>query len=199
MATPLQLPPLRDPQRYAGLYAVQFAHGVAVGYTFDEVAIVLAEQAYCECPVYRIHRIDAAGRVELAGISARDLAGDECMIFASRDAAQASGDFAALRRLAAEDPLPCGVRIELIDLADLDPPHAVCLLYTKSASTMVAEWLLRAGFGGGDQVIGGAEATGIRRAASTVPIASSVLAARIAHAPRTREQVLASVHEPLQR
>jgi len=190
---------MRDARRYAGLYVVQFAHGVSVGYTADEVATLLREPEHREIVVYRVHRVDEVGRFELAGVEARDLGGLESMIFASRDAAQARRDLATLQRLAADTPLPVGVRAELVDLIDIDPPHAVCLLYTQPASTMVSDWLMAVGFAGGERVIGGPEAERIRAEAGGEPIASVLLPAQIRHVSRSRDEVLATIHEPLQR
>lgn len=199
MTTPLQLPPLRDAQRYAGLYVVQFAHGVSVGYTADEVATLLREPEHAGIGIFRIHRVDEAGCVELMGVSVAELGGLEAMIFASAEAEHARRDLRTLQQLAEERPLPIGVRAELIDLIDYDPPHAVCLLYTRPASTMVSNWLLASGFAGGDQVFGGSEAEFIRQSAAGEPIASVLLKADLRHAPRGREDILASTHEPLQR
>jgi hypothetical protein len=198
MPATLKLPPLRDAQRLVGLYVVQFAHGVSVGYTSDEVALLLRETDYRDVSIFQIHRVDDAGHVELAGIRPADLAGMESILFASRDAAQANRDFATLRRLAAEHPLPCGVRAELIEIPDLDSPHAVCLRYARPASTMVSSWLSRLGFEGGERVFGGVEAESLRQSAGE-PIASVLLPARFEQVSRSREAVLASVHEPVQR
>ncbi|HRX85711.1 MAG TPA: hypothetical protein P5572_11900, partial [Phycisphaerae bacterium] len=88
---------------------------------------------------------------------------------------------------------------ELVDLIDIDPPHAVCLLYTQPASTMVSDWLMAVGFAGGERVIGGPEAERIRAEAGGEPIASVLLPAQIRHVSRSRDEVLATIHEPLQR
>lgn len=199
MSIPFQLPRLGDPQRYVGLYVIQFAHGVSVGYTREEVAILLAEPQYRDASAFRIHRCDDAGCIELAGVSPRDFVADEWMIFASRDADDAVRGFAHIRQCALRTPAPCPVRAELIDLDNLDPPHAVCLIYARSASTMVSSWLLAIGFRGGERVFGGQEAAELRNTATTDPIASAALPAAPLYAPRTRQQLLASVFEPLQR
>jgi len=199
MSIPFQMPRLGDPQRYVGLYVIHFPHGVSVGYTREEVAILLAEPQYRDVSAYRIHRCDDAGCIELAGVTPRDFVGDEWMIFASRDDDDAARDFARIRQCALSTPAPCPVRAELIDLANLDPPHAVCLVYARSASTMVSSWLLAIGFRGGDRVFGGQEAAELRNAATTDPIASAALPAASQYASRTRQQLLARVSEPLQR
>ncbi|MCB9850074.1 MAG: hypothetical protein H6817_05155 [Phycisphaerales bacterium] len=193
------IPRLPDPQRYTGTYLVQVPHGVAVGYLAGEVVTLLSIDAYRDAPVFRIHRVDDTGRVELIGVTVADLAGDDVLLFVNSDAEHAGTQFSTLRQLANADPLPIPVRAELIDLPGLSAPHAVCLLYPRHANTMVSDWLLRVGFDGGDQVLGGQEAASIRHQVTGSPVATMTLAAKMDETPRSREELLASVKEPLQR
>ncbi len=195
----MNLPPLRNPERYAGLYVVDFGDHAAVGYTADEIAMLTAEAPYRDVTVYRIHRVDPEGRVELAGVQTAELAGQEVMLFLTGDSLAAGRDFRTLRTLAADHPLPCPVRAELIDLPESGYPHAVCLLYLRSASTMVSGWLTEVAFAGGEQVLGGGEALAIRGSTEREPVAAGVLPHRAVHVSRTQEEVLSAVDRPLQR
>jgi len=199
MLTPFQLPRLTNPKQYEGLYAVHFPHGVSVGYTLEEIQTLQTEPEYADVRVYRIHRVDDHGNIELAGVSPRDLAAEDTILFASADPKRATRDFAALQQHAASHPLPSPARLELIDLPDQNHPHAVSLTYPRAAGPAVTTWLQSANFTPGETAIGGAEAKNLRRQAPADPIASANLPSQSQHSSRTREQVLACVHDPLQR
>ena len=53
----MQLPALKDPTRYAGLYAVDFGEESAVGYTAREVEILLDHEKYRDCRAAIRHRL----------------------------------------------------------------------------------------------------------------------------------------------
>ena len=74
----MKLPELQNPEKYAGLYVFDFGGDqVAVGYTADEVAVLLESEKYQEGKVYRIHRALPDGTFELAGVSRRRFEAEE--------------------------------------------------------------------------------------------------------------------------
>jgi hypothetical protein len=195
----MKLPPLHEPNRYVGLYVYDFGDHASVGYTAEEIEILLTSDAHRGGKAYRIYRIDDRGQVELQGVSAGQLCGEDILVFACRDKNRAADEFSALSKLAGRQPPPCSARLELVDLPDLDPPHAVCLRFPRYAAEQISRWLTNAKFGGGDVVLGGQETLTAYREAGPAPIAAYVVQGDKSHQPRTRDEVFAAIHETLQR
>lgn len=195
----MKLPPLRHPERYAGLYLLDLGDRVCVGYTADEVAVLLASDRCRSAAAYLIHRVDERGNVELAGVSANHLVRRDILIFAfdSPDAAQA--EFSRLRRLATDTPAPCPCSMELADFDEVEPPHVICLTYMQAAAAVLAAWLNRIGFHAGDRVFGGPRLLSQYQAASPSPIAQCLLATAIDHESRGLDELLAALEQPIQR
>jgi hypothetical protein len=195
----MKIPFLQHPERYAGLFVYDFGAWVSVGYTADEIGVLAASPEYGRGQAFQIHRVDEQGRMELVGVSERDIVGDDIMVFASRESGRAGEDFAALRRGADAEPAPCSARIELADVAELQPPHVVALIYPRHATDAVARWLGRIRFSGGDVALGGPEVLASYRQTAGPPVASCTLRCRVEWASRGAAEVLRAVHEPVQR
>jgi hypothetical protein len=127
------------------------------------------------------------------------LAGESILLFAYRDAPRATDDFASLRRRAAEKHPPQNVELVLADIAELDPPHVLALIHPRHAGDAVAQWLTAIGFDGGDLAMGGGEVLALYRGYGPSPIARCVLQGDTASVSRSKQQVLDSIHEPIQR
>ena len=91
------------------------------------------------------------------------------------------------------------MRLERVDLADLDAPYAVALIYPRHASALVANWLHQVGFDGGDIAMGGADVLAAYRGAAPAPIAACRLATSRSCATRSPEEILRTVNEAVQR
>jgi len=59
----MRLPELESPEKYGGLYVFDFGEQVAVGYTADEIAVLLESQRYADGKAYRIHRAMPDGTI----------------------------------------------------------------------------------------------------------------------------------------
>ena len=116
----MRLPPLKDPLRYVGLFAFDFGEWVSVGYTAEEITVLLNSEQHKHGGAFRVHRADAEGRVELAGVSPYDLSGEEMMLFASSDSRRAGDGFSTLRRAAEKRPPPCSAKLELVEIPQLN-------------------------------------------------------------------------------
>ena len=195
----MKLPPLKDPQRYVGLFAFDFGEWVSVGYTAEEVAILLASEEYAGGKAFQVYRVDDHGNVELIGVTGRELEAEEIIIFARASADRAGDDFGELRRLATAQPPPCNLRLELTDLPEVDPPHLVAMLFPRHANRPVAQWLSDAGFAGGDTVMAGEHVRRLYHEAGVSPVMSTVLPAAADRRPRAPDEVLATVRELIQR
>ncbi len=65
------LPHVDNPPRLCGLYVYDFGDWTAVGYTAEEIAILLDDVTCRGGTVYKIHRATPDGRMELRGVSPR--------------------------------------------------------------------------------------------------------------------------------
>ena len=189
----MKIPPLQQPERYAGSYLLDLGDRVCVGYTADEVAVLLETEECRSATAYLIHRVDERGNVELVGVSTKDVVRRDILIFAfdSPDAARTA--FSCLRRLAAKTPAPCPCSMELTDFDGVEPSHVISLTFPQAASGQLSAWLERNEFDAGDRVFGGPQTLSQYQAAAPTPIAQCLLATTFDHKSRSREELLASL------
>ena len=64
----MNLPKIDTPERYVGLYVIDFRGQCGVGYTAEEVAELLESEKYTDVKVYKIHQARTDGTMELAGV-----------------------------------------------------------------------------------------------------------------------------------
>lgn len=194
----LQLPPLANPEQYVGLFVYDFKTHVSVGYTAAEIRILRESSKHGDGAAYEIYRVDERGSMELRGALDERLVAREAVCFLRRDPSAARRDFDELRRLADRSPLPCDAELRLSSIASFEPPNLAALLYPAAATIAVSRWLQRCAFAGGDQVIAGIDAHARLTGGGGV-IDSATLAGLIDHRDRSRDEVLASVDQPVQR
>ena len=195
----MHLPHLEHPERYGGLYVVELGDFVNVGYTAEEVAMLLESEQYRGAKVYRIHRAYADGRMELAGVQLKRFGLESGMLFYRRELAEARKDYDGLRRLAEAQPPSCRLRLALAALGEQAAmPYATFLAYAAEQDGEVSAWLLEHQVAAGDAVEGGPAALAAAQADGDV-IESTQLAAAPGRRSRSREEVLAAVGECVQR
>lgn len=202
----MKLPTLDPAKNYDGLYVVDFAPcaeagpaTVGVGYTAEEVAVLLESERYRGARVYRLHRLLADGTVELKGVSPRRFEVESAFVFCSRDADRARTDFDDLKALAEGDPPPCRARL-LYGGLGYQPalPWVAALLYPAEYEDDVSAWLLKHDYQGGESVDAGvSHATTV--AANLQVRAHAQLSAAAARRSRSRDEVLKAVGQVLQR
>jgi hypothetical protein len=141
------LPSVTHPERYRGLYVYDFGQWCAIGYTAEEIAILLEDQQTSGGQVYRIHRAQPDGTIEIAGVSTERFGLESGMFFYRADGDAARADYEQLAAAAdgsdllaqgassgahnrrangtpnlADDPArlaaPCRARLELADRGD---------------------------------------------------------------------------------
>lgn len=205
----MKLPELEAPERYGGLYVFDFGDQAAVGYTADEIAVLLESEAYKDGKVYRIHRALPDGTMELQGVARERFLAEEGMFFHRRELPSAREDFAGLEDLARRSSPPCRMRLQLAglgmsggDVADRSPAtgetYVTALIYPAEYSPEVGRWLNEADHAGGDYVEGG-----ISMVTSFYQTDANVLETRqlwpAANISRSAEEVLAATHLPIQR
>ncbi len=195
----MQPPPIDNPQRLVGLYAFDFGEHVSYGYTANEIAVLQNAPEHADGHAYLIVAVDPDGRMAMRGVTLADLHSEEAMVFAHSAAGAAGQSLKKLEELANDTPAPTLIRAVLADWPDFEPPHVVVMSYRQHATHAVSRWLLDIGFDGGDHVSAGAHELAAFREAGLSPKATCDLRTRFDYTSRAAQEVLESVHLPVQR
>ncbi len=194
----MRLPELDSPESYQGLYVFDFGDHVAVGYTADEIAVLVESQRFAEGKIYRIHRALPDGTMELQGVPPQRFQCEQGLFFLRVGEQQARLDFDTLDRLAAADPPPCRMKAHLARLTGPQARLVTAIIYPAEFDPDVSDWLTRLDYRGGDTVEGGISAvTDYYAAAPRVIDRRQWWPARSLSRPA--DEVLATTHLALQR
>ena len=178
---------------------VDFGQTVGVGYTAEEAAMLLESEAYRDVTVYRIQRAAPDGTMELKGVSKRRFQLETGLFFYSADLPTARRDYSDIRALARRAPLPCRAELFLAQLPEpAQLPFLVGLSYPAEHDEDLSAWMLNHNVTAGRRADGGVGQLHVIRERARV-IESTQLHAHPARRARTREQVLASVGQAIQR
>ena len=170
-----------------------------MGYTAEEVAVLLESERWREARVYKVHRMLPDGTVELKGVSRRRFESESAFVFSSRDAERARKDFDDLRALAESHPLPCRARLLWGGLG-YKPRFTwvAALLFPAEYEDELSAWLLERDFQGGESVDAGiSHATTVL--ANLQVRGRAQLTHQVAVESRARDEVLRAVGETIQR
>ncbi len=136
----MELPELKKPEKYIGLYVVDFGDNSGVGFTAPEVAELLESEKYKDVKVYKIHNAYPDGRLELKGVPARTFQLEAGMFFYSEDAEKATANFRKLTDIAVTSSPPCRAKVHL---AKYSPDKfVVALIYPAEYDHETSAWLL---------------------------------------------------------
>ncbi len=197
----MNLPPLDEPRRYRGLYVFDFGEWSAVGYTAEEIAVLLETEQYRHGQVYKIHRAYPDGHLELRGVSAERFRLESGIFFYRADAQQARRDFDQLRDAAHRTPPPCRTVAHLAERAE--PSEAArfvtALIFSAEFEDEIGHWLSAILFEGGDLAEGGSSHVSNYYAEEKEVIERCQLWSRPAIPSRPAEEVLANVRCAVQR
>ncbi len=194
----MKLPALTSPERYAGLYVFDFGDQVAVGYTADEIAVLLESEKYTDGKVYRIQRALPDGTMELQGVPRETFESEDGLLFYRGDVGEARADFEELIRLVGDEPPPCRMKVQLARIEGAKCGHLTVIIFPAEFTHDVADWLNRIGFEGGDFVEGGPSQVTDYYAARPVAIDRRQFWPARSNS-RSAEEVLASTHLAVQR
>lgn len=153
----MKLPQVEQPERYRGLYVFDFGDWSAVGYTAEEIALLLESEAYREGRIYKIHRASPDGTFELRGVARERFSFESGLLFHRHDATAAAADYRRLAAVAEQSPPPCRAVLHLARLpaGEVGDTHATVLIFPAEYEDEMGAWLMRVGFEGGDLVEGG--------------------------------------------
>ena len=196
----MDLPKLDQPTRYEGLYIYDFGEWCAVGYTADEIAVLLESDQYQGGKTYKIHRALPDGRMELRGVSAERFQLESGMFFPRNDLTASREDFEALRSAAKLEPPPCRAKLHLSDRGEgRAARYVVGLVFPAEYEDDVGRWLLGIDYSGGDVAEGGiSHATQYNEESLTV-LDRHQLWPSSTQSSRCPADVLAGVHRAVQR
>ena len=160
-----------------GRFIVDLGGERRTGLSAQAVADLLAGPYGTNAVIYRIHRVDQAGRMELVGISPRLFQTDDGLIFRRREAVAARADFEALCAAAIDAPPPCRIRLQLVEISSPAMPNGVVLVFPAPCSESVGNWLQRCRLRPGDDAEGGVQALQTHLAAGSRVLDEAVLEA----------------------
>lgn len=135
----MELPKLGKPEKYVGLYIVDFGDHTGVGFTAQEVAELTESKKYTGGKIYKIHRALPQGKLELKGISAETFELEAGMFFYSSDREDSRRDFKRLVDLAVSSAPPCRAKVHLA--RSNDNGFVVALIYPAEYDEEVSSWL----------------------------------------------------------
>lgn len=198
----MKLPALENPTRYGGLYVFDFGDWTAVGYTAEEIALLLESEKYRDGKVYRIHRATPDGQMELQGVSPERFQLESGLFFIRTDEAAARRDFGELTTSADENPPPCRAFVQLAkcdSVGEAPRQFITALVYPAEYENEMSRWLGEIGFAGGDSVEGGISCATSFYNLSKAVLERRQLATRSSGSSRSRDEVYATVRRAVQR
>ncbi len=137
----MKLPQLEKPQKYVGLYIFDFGDHCAVGYTSDEIALLLESEKCAHGKVYKIHRASPDGTMEIKGVPAETFQLEKGLIFYADNGKTANDDFQRLADMAEQTAPPCRAKLQLADYGN--GRFAVALIYPAEHDDDVSSWLIK--------------------------------------------------------
>ncbi len=194
----MKLPRLNHPERYTGLYIYDFGQHVAVGYTAEEVRMLQDSAEHGAGTAYLIYRADPGGQLLLRGIDHLGIPVPEALVFYHSTLEAAAEDYAVLQDLARNHAPPCVLHWYRAIVSEAEWSHCAVLVYEAHATEVVGRWLNAVGFAGGEFVE--ADTSMARRVATPGGAEEHIaIAPDPRYHARPRDQVLARVHDAIQR
>jgi hypothetical protein len=193
----MKLPKLQQPEKYVGLYVVDFGDHAGVGFTAEEVAELFESEKYKDCKAYKIYKAYPDGRLEQRGVRAELFQLEIGMFFYSSDEQTARGDFERLIALAVRRAPACRAKVHLVKYSE--EKFAAIIIYPAEYNDEISEWLLAGEYKTGGAAEGGFEA--VQRYYSDRPeiLDKHQLFGRSETVSRTGEELLASLKVAVQR
>jgi hypothetical protein len=153
----MKLPEVQNADKYTGLYVVDFGDHCGVGFTAEEVTELLESERFADVQIYKVHRANPDGTMELAGISKQTFQLEAGMFFYANEEQDARADFERLTAWADEYLPPARCKVHLANHGD---SYVTALIYPAEFDDAFSGWLLDANYRTAGQVEGGAGAAG---------------------------------------
>ncbi len=197
----MNIPPVEQPERYGGLYIFEFEGWTGLGYTAEEIAFLLEHERYRSGKVYRIVRARPDGTFELKGVPLARFQLESGVFCYRAERGPAEADFDDLIARAERTPPPARAFVHLADRGPVAGPNrfVTALIYPAERDEDFGRWLLDIGYAGGDLVEGGCSAVTNYYEERPAVQRRQQLWSRSAIPSRSREEVLRSVRQAVQR
>ncbi|MHC5165525.1 MAG: hypothetical protein ACYSOI_09355 [Planctomycetota bacterium] len=114
----MKLPEVKNADKYTGLYVVDFSDHCGVGFVADEVAELLESEQFANVQVYKVHRANPDGTMELKGVNKEVFQLEAGMFFHAADETTARADFQRLTAWADEQLPPARCKVHLAGSGD---------------------------------------------------------------------------------
>ena len=152
----MKLPEIKDTNKYTGLYVADFGDRCGVGFTAAEVAELLESEQFADVQVYKVHRANPDGTMELAGVNKETFQLEAGMFFYADDEITAREDFERLIQWADGQVPPARCKVHL---AAAGESFVTALIYPAEYDDAFSQWLLDGDYQTAGQVEGGVGAT----------------------------------------
>jgi hypothetical protein len=198
----MKLPAIDQPQRLKGLYVFDFGEWTAVGYTVEEIALLVESDAHRNGHVYKIVRARPDGSFELRGVSRERFELESGILFYRSVLNGARRDFDDLCAAAARLPPPCRALLQVADRVTSNggARFVTALIYPAEYEDEVGQWLDAIGFHGGDRAEGGiSHVTNYNAEGQKRILEHRQLCGQPVISSRSADEVLASVRLAIQR
>ncbi|MBE0536949.1 MAG: hypothetical protein IH624_14895 [Phycisphaerae bacterium] len=193
----MRVPEVQNPDRYVGLFVVDFGDHTGLGFTADEVAELLDSEKFRDVRVYKIHNAYPDGRMELKGVRRELFEAEAGMFFYAPDEATARDDYKRLVGMAVTDLPPERAKVHLARHAD--GRWVTAMIYPAECDDEFSRWLLARGYRTAGEVEGGIDA--VSRYYSDAPevVERHQLFGTSSFESRTGEALLAATQVAVQR
>ena len=152
----MNVPRLEKPDRYVGLYVVDFGDHCGVGFTAREVAELLESEKYREIKVLKIHRAGPDGSLELKGMPHATFALECGMFFHTQTEPDARGNYTGLVTIAVTQEPPCNAKVHLARYED--GTFVTALIYPAEYDDEISAWLIEGRYHASGSAEGGVDA-----------------------------------------
>lgn len=136
----MQLPEIKNADRYTGFYVVDFGDRCGVGFTAEEVAALLESEKFKDIKVYKIYNAYPDGRMELKGVPNEIFQLEAGMFFYEFDQIVAEADFKSLISSAVSSDVPGRAKVHLAKYND--EKFVTALIYPAEYNDEFSKWLL---------------------------------------------------------
>ena len=193
----MQLPWTDQPQKYVGLYVIDFGDQCAVGYTAEEVAVLLDSEEYAHVKVYKIHRAQPDGTMDLRGVTPARFNLESGMFFHCPDENSGRRHFQKLLADYDRQPPPCRSQLQLARRPD--GTILIALIYPAECDDEMGSWLSDLEFNLPGPVDAGISQVSRFYAAQFEILQKQQLWPQKSRQNRSREELFASLGRALQR
>jgi len=193
----MNLPEVKNADKYVGLYVVDFEDHCGVGFTAQEVAELLESERFKDIKVYKIYNAYPDGKMELKGVPRRTFELESGMFFYAADMEKAQSDYKRLIDFAVELAPPARAKVHLAQFKE--GQFLTALIYPAEYDDEFSRWLIDVDYKTNGQVEGGVGALEVYYEKKRKIFERYQLFGKSLYMSRSGEELLASVIQAMQR